>query len=158
VGPSHEGRAHQMLMRVNVRCHICLSFFSICTCVLLTMRHSKHVQCHRRHSLKFCCVSLHVYKSVTETNTRFDRIQPFLSTVRPTVPVRFSNLEVQEGYLPIIRNAGTLCRCVPSHFNHCSTASFISPPLPSPHFALFVPFMRWGECGMLAVSWRLGVA
>jgi len=22
--PSHEGRAHQMLMRVNIRCHICL--------------------------------------------------------------------------------------------------------------------------------------
>jgi len=26
VDPSHEGRAHQMLMRVNIRCHICLSF------------------------------------------------------------------------------------------------------------------------------------
>ena len=26
VAPSHECRAHQMLMRVNVRCHICLSF------------------------------------------------------------------------------------------------------------------------------------
>jgi len=26
VAPSHEGRAHQMLMQVNIRCHICLSF------------------------------------------------------------------------------------------------------------------------------------
>ena len=43
-----------------------------------------------------------------------------------TVPVAFClpflcifiNLEMQERYLPIIRGAGTLFRCVPRHFNH----------------------------------------
>ena len=43
VGPSHEGRAHQALMRLNIPCHICLSF-SICrpTCVLLMITYIKH--------------------------------------------------------------------------------------------------------------------
>ena len=40
-------------------------FFQICTCVLLTIRYSKHIQCQRRPSLQFCCVSLH-YKYITQ--------------------------------------------------------------------------------------------
>jgi len=38
--PSHEGRAHLMLTRMNIRCHSCLSFSQT---VLLTIRRSKHV-------------------------------------------------------------------------------------------------------------------
>ena len=34
---SHEGRARQMLMRVNIRCHTC--YFSTCTCVLFMINY-----------------------------------------------------------------------------------------------------------------------
>ena len=43
VAPSHEGRAHQMLMQVNNYSMPYLPFLlSICTCVLLVVRYSKH--------------------------------------------------------------------------------------------------------------------
>jgi len=48
--PSREGRAHQMLTRVNFWRHHLPFFFSIRTCVLLMIRYSKHIQCHRRPS------------------------------------------------------------------------------------------------------------
>jgi len=78
---SHESRAHRMQVRVNIRCHICLSFFSICTCVLLMI-----MILHR-------CCHLVVY------NRSY--------SVPPTIPVHFTNLEVQERCLSIIwgRNA-----------------------------------------------------
>jgi len=38
--------------------------------------------------------------------------------VPPTVLVHFTNLAVQDRYLPITRGAGTPFSCVPVHFNH----------------------------------------
>ena len=35
----------------------------------------------------------------------------------------FTNLELQERYLPIIRGAGTPFPCVPRHFNHYQPAT-----------------------------------
>jgi len=44
--------------------------------------------------------------------------------VLPTFPVHFTNLEAQECYLPIARDAGTPFPRVPSHFNLCITRHF----------------------------------
>jgi len=74
--PCHEGRAHQMLTRVYIWCHICLSFLNRYLCFINVAYH-----------LPFLCI--------------------------------FTNLEVQERYMPIIRSAGTPFPCVPRQFNHC---------------------------------------
>jgi len=91
-------------------------FFQICTCVLLMIRYSKHIQCQRRPSLQFCCVSLH-YKY--HTSRCHLVVYSRSCSVPPNVPVHFfTKLEVQEPKLPVVRGAGTRFRCVPRHYNH----------------------------------------
>jgi len=75
-----------MLMRVNIRCHIC-HFFSTCTCVLLMT--SKHIQCHRRPSLQFVvsvCMPTQML-SFGRIGWSYNRT----CSVPPTVPWRFRN-------------------------------------------------------------------
>jgi len=61
-------------------------FFQICTCVLLMITYSKHIQCQRRPSLQFCCVSLH-YKY--HTSRCHLVVYSRSCSVPPNVPVHF---------------------------------------------------------------------
>jgi len=88
-----------VLTRVNIRCHICRSFF--------LNRYLRLLMISRQ---LFCTdVTYVVVWSHTTVPLAFHL--PFLCV--------FTNSEVEERYLKIIRDAGTPFPCVPRHFNHC---------------------------------------
>ena len=94
--PNREGRSHQMLMQVNIL-YLCFNSDRITT-----------VQASYR---QLSLIILHQMLS-------FGRIYNRSCSVPPTIPVHFTNLEVQERYLPVIRGVGTPLPCVPRHFYH----------------------------------------
>jgi len=98
---------------VNIRCQPYLPFFlSTCTCVLSTIRWSKHIQCHRRPSLQFRRVSLHASTDV-------------VIWAYTTVPWRlvyrscaFYELAGARTLLANDQRYRNAVLCVPRHFNH----------------------------------------
>jgi len=85
--PSHEGRAHQMLMRVNIRCYIRLSITTLRTCnkqlPSIILRRCCHFGvCNRSYSVP-PTVSLHFYET-GGAGTLFANSQ----TYRNAIPLR----------------------------------------------------------------------
>ena len=82
-------------------------FFSICTCVLLMIR-SRRCEPATSNCRQLFCTDFVIW-SYTTVPVAFRLL--FLCI--------FTNMEVQECYLPIIRGAGMPFPCVPRQFNHC---------------------------------------
>jgi len=78
-------------------------------------------------SVLLCCLQQPTVVSYFAQMLSIGRIQQFLYVAfRLPFLCIFTNLKVQERYLPIIRGAGTPFPCVPRHFNHCLSAICIS--------------------------------
>ena len=110
-------------MRVNIRCHICLSFDqSVWSYIVNTYSVTEDVH--------FSFVVLPATSNCRQlfctdvVNWSYTTVP--LCSVPTTVPVHFTNLKAQKRYLPIIRGTGTPFLCVPRHGNHCLSAICIS--------------------------------
>jgi len=93
-----------MLMRVNIRCHICLSFDqSVWSYIVNT--HSVTEDVHFSFVVLPATSNCRQLFCTDVVNWSYTTVP--LCSVPTTVPVHFTNLKVQKRYLPIIRGAGT---------------------------------------------------
>ena len=111
--PSHDGRAHQMPMRMNIRRHICLSLFlNLHSCSIndqiIVNTYSVAENLHFNVVASVCTLTPCMQKC-QKTNRQFGRIQTFLQRSAYTVPVHLYELGAAETPLP----------CVTKHFSHC---------------------------------------